>query len=413
MDVDNSSPSGCPPRDPQDARSEPSDPRQRLDAIEHELSEVFWDLFAERRRSTGIDGATPSTAPIDLHLRLSPPNGSGNGKNGRGQRDTELWAQLRRAAEHLADRHATFPAGRVYCYWSKSFDAEQSTPPDPRCVFGGYRATGQPLWPELTSVLLERRDPRIDLLYHDTPALLTVVQGARELRRDQLATWGRRSSIYRILGQVVAGYFVAPARDGRLREPYAVTFQAVQGGHVTSPVFLNVVGQLSDGTPAREILEESSDRLWDAVAAAQRQLAEIRLESVPRRRRHGELMRRTMDTLRRLSRHFERIFRQRGRRTLHARDRHRSRRRPTSKALEDALGARSDTIYRDVEEHTWIVVGPRNRVHVFNDAGAHVTSVVYPGETVRHRTTKGKWQKPRAEELDGFRAALRQSSRPA
>jgi hypothetical protein len=53
------------------------------------------------------------------------------------------------------------------------------------------------------------------------------------------------------------------------------------------------------------------------------------------------------------------------------------------------------------------VLGPKNRVHVFNDDARHVTSVVYPGETVRARTLRGKWRKAQADELARFLAALR------
>ena len=54
-----------------------------------------------------------------------------------------------------------------------------------------------------------------------------------------------------------------------------------------------------------------------------------------------------------------------------------------------------------------MVLGPKNRVHIFNDKGLHVTSVVYPGETVRQRTSGGKWRIPDAGEKAAFQEALR------
>jgi hypothetical protein len=108
----------------------------------------------------------------------------------------------------------------------------------------------------------------------------------------------------------------------------------------------------------------------------------------------------------RLARNLERIFRQRRRRTHHAQDRHQNRGRPASTAFHDALHAAPASVYRDVEEKTWVILGPKNRVHIFNDAGLHVTSIVYPGETVRQRTTRGKWRVPPAEDLSAFRTAL-------
>ena len=80
--------------------------------------------------------------------------------------------------------------------------------------------------------------------------------------------------------------------------------------------------------------------------------------------------------------------------------------RPTSTALQDALHAAPRSIYRDVEEMTWVILGPKNRVHIFNDDALHVTSIVYPGETVRERTARGRWKVPRAEEMAAFRQAL-------
>ena len=400
--------------------------RGRIEDLERDLAELYFRLLEARRRETGVDGKSPGPATLDLRLRLQPPEpevpeSSHNGADGepaaaedtarvkgRGSRRgaAEFIDKLRRAACLEADRSAVFPLGQVYCYWSKSFETPSSVPDSPRSVFGGYSATGQPLWPEMTTVFLARGDSRIDCLYRDPPTPVTLVQGARELLSDQLATWGRRSSIYRILGQVLAGYLVAPARDGRPRQAYAVTFQAVQHGGSDAPIFLNIIGNLSDGTPVREVLEEASDRLQDALIKTRRALAEVRVHDVPRRRRQRELSRRVLDQLRKLSRNLERIFRQRGRRTLHARDRQRTKQRPTSTAWADALAAKDDAVYRDVEENTWIVLGRKNRVHVFNDAGRHVTSVVYPGETVRHRTTRGKWVRPESSSLGAFRRAV-------
>ena len=114
-----------------------------------------------------------------------------------------------------------------------------------------------------------------------------------------------------------------------------------------------------------------------------------------------------MGALQRLARNIERIYRQRLRRTQHSQDRHLERGRPASSALKDALHATPHSIYRDVEEKTWVILGPKNRVHVFNDDALHVTSVVYPGETVRQRTTRGKWLTPHAAEMTAFREALR------
>ena len=46
---------------------------------------------------------------------------------------------------------------------------------------------------------------------------------------------------------------------------------------------------------------------------------------------------------------------------------------------------------------------------IFNDQGLHVTSVVYPGETVRRRTAQGLWRAAPPESVNGFRAAVERS----
>lgn len=387
---------------------------ERLRLIEKDLADVYYRLVRRRRETTGISGETPNRSTVDLKLEL-PSAGAPAASSAL---DGQLERQLRRAAECLADRTAVFPSGKVYCYWCRSFDCKHAEARDCRQVFYGYGATGQPLWSEFTSLLLERRDPRVDLLYREPPARLTLTQPADELAGDHLQVYGRSSGAYRVLGQVTVGYLggggLRPQRkDAALsREHYALTFQAVQGGDGSCGVLLNVIGRLPDGQPALEVIEESADpRIADAIATTRRRLAEIALESVPRRRRSRERKRRVLDSLRRLAKNLDRIFRQRTRRTQHSDDRRRNKARPTSKAFADALDAKRGSIFRDVEEHTWVVIGPKGRVHVFNDEGLHITSVVYPGDTVRHRTTKGKWLKPPEEELDGFRAALARRSR--
>ena len=119
-----------------------------------------------------------------------------------------------------------------------------------------------------------------------------------------------------------------------------------------------------------------------------------------------------MWVLERLAGNLDRIFRQGTRRTRHSQERHQDRERPAAAALRDVLSARPEEIFRDVRESTWVVVGPKSRVHVFNDAGKHITSVVYPGETVRRRTAQGKWRAAPPESVRGFREAMGRMAAP-
>ncbi len=336
-------------------------------------------------------------------------------------------ARLVRDIQILADETAAptraFPYGRVRCFWCGSFECEHASPPEPRAVFRGFNATGQPIWVDLATLALERHHPRVDELYESPSAPITLLQNGRSLSEDQLGIFGKGSKDFRVLGQVVVGYL--PPRRGRdERRQQALTIQAVETWSGVPRHDLNVVGVLPDGRAAATFLEEvASPRLLDAVAAARDDLREISLLSAAGRKpaaggararslqNYADRERLALKVLGRLERTVERIYRQNARRTRHARDHHRDRERPTSTALKDALNANLDAVYRDVEERTWVVIGPRQRVHIFNDRGEHVTSVVYPGDVIRKRTTRGKWRRGEREDAEAFLERMRTAGR--
>jgi len=246
-----------------------------------------------------------------------------------------------------------------------------------RTTFGGYSTTGQPLWTELGARRLEKRDPRVEQIYTRSAPPVTLVESGADLTEKQLPIYGKNNSAYRLLAQVAVGY--VPLRYGNGKERVALTFQAAElaGG---DKIALNVLGTLSDGSTAFATLEEAADsRIQDGIRATRLALSERQLRRFPRRRRAVEKRRRALTILRRLARQLDRIFRQGSRRTLHSQKRHQDRRRPTASAFRDALEASGDAFFRDVEETTWVLLGPKGRVHLFNDSGQHVTSVVYSG----------------------------------
>jgi hypothetical protein len=317
--------------------------------------------------------------------------------------------------ERILNAKAPFPMGLVYCHWCRSFQCEHTSPPDTRSVFAGFRATGQPVWTEFMTLCLEKRDPRVDAIFRVDPYPIAIVQSGGELSQAQLPIYGKDSPLFRILAQVVIGYVSCaedlglPASAGGRKAPVAMTFQAVQPPAPGRPPVLNILGRTPDGTPLHQALEEAGDRRFaDALHSVRRSLDEVALHRRGRlsRRERFERHQRILAILGRLARNLERIFRQRYRRTQHAEERHLNRGRPASSALGDALQASRESVYRDVEENTWVVLGPKNRVHIFNDQAVHVTSVVYPGETVKQRTARGKWRTPKAEDLSAFRTAL-------
>ncbi len=377
--------------------------KDRVHQVQRELESIFHSLLESRRRAQGVH-AKLKTGNLKLSLELPQPGSGGHSSD-------QLYVQLQNTAERYANRLASMPLGQIYCHWCRSFYCEHASPPEPRSVFGGYTPTGQPTWPEFVSVLLERRHPRVDSIFGSAPSFITVLHPGHELSRKQLPIYGKSSPICRVLGQVSVGYLIfpdslsLPRTSPAQRTPLALTFQVVDAGG--SSLILNVVGKLPDGTPAFQAFEESWDtRLADALHSTRRSLEEISLLKTSRKSRARERSRLVMGALHNLEKNLDRIFRQRERRTQHSQERHANRKRPTSTAFRDALEASAEAIFRDVEEQTWVVIGPKNRVHVFNDQARHVTSIVYSGETVRARTTRGKWHKPRAEERTAFQQAL-------
>ena len=151
--------------------------RKRLHEIEREFAEIFYEFISLRRAATGVDGKTPESAPLTLKLHLDNPALARNAAPA-----SFLEAQLRRKAEEIADRSAVFPTGKVYCYWCRSFDCSHGEPETARQAFSGYSPTGQPGWNELTSILLDRKDPRIDLLHRSTRQHSHSFRAATSLR---------------------------------------------------------------------------------------------------------------------------------------------------------------------------------------------------------------------------------------
>ncbi len=117
--------------------------------------------------------------------------------------------------------------------------------------------------------------------------------------------------------------------------------------------------------------------------------------------------------LKELARILERIVRKTERRTAHAEERRVSN-RPTSKAWEDSATASDENILWDNHRHTVVVVGPRNRVHVFSPEGRHVTSLMMEGEAIKSRLRRRRWRPLTGDPLERISASVgRNSEGPA
>ena len=189
-----------------------------------------------------------------------------------------------------------------------------------------------------------------------------------------------------------------PGEDGGVPERVAFTLQAVEFRRLDgSPrLELNVLARLSDGSAALDAIQGPYQaRISDVISSARHRISSLRppLRSQAKRRRTSPLpdtTSRVADILQGLARKLERVGRQRGRRTAHA-EGNRIKNRPTSKAWEDALGAPTESILWDRQERTFVVLGPRSRVHVFSPQGRHVTSLVLAPEAVQSRKRRKRW----------------------
>jgi hypothetical protein len=110
--------------------------------------------------------------------------------------------------------------------------------------------------------------------------------------------------------------------------------------------------------------------------------------------------------LRGLARRLERDRRARGRRTRHAEQRHKSGKRPTRKAVDDAREVNADSVMVDEARGTLVVLGERGRTHFFTPGGRLVSSVSYGKEAIARKIKLDRWRPATAEEAESLRSRL-------
>jgi len=384
----------------------------RIRIVERALSDAiratYVELFGER---TGT--ARPFTLSVEWQvepqdfwrLNTRPP----------------LEQRIRAAVQEMEIRAEAYQEGRVYCYRCESSRCPHSVPPRPGCVFGGYASTGRPLWPDLLQVLLEQKCPNIDRLYASTGHDLAVAcMPPESLKHRQLAIFGKESKTYDILGQLVFGFLDMSGTDSGHgeKERVAFTVQAVESRNRDgSPrIELNVLGRLHNGEPAMDAVRGPfQSRVFHTIASARRSLRTL---AAPGRRPGApqgppaawKPAAHSMDHLRRLARTLERLGAQRGRRTAHAEER-RSVRRHSSNAWQDAANAPDELFLWDEHRRTVVVVGPKNRVHVFSADARHVTSLLLQSGELESRQRRKRWTPLAGDALERFRTAVALSGR--
>lgn len=349
-----------------------------------------------------------------VDVRLAVPTALREGTLERAVEAAEESVQS--AVQSLVAHGARFQPGRVFCLRCQSAACEHSAPAGSRQVFTGYGGTGVPRFADLGQWLLQRRDPRVDLLYRTAPQLVATVSPGAELAAELLPTFQQPESAYRLHGQVAVGWFAVPSGvsggNGAMghREPVAVSFQVIssrsKGGR--RRFGLNVIGVGPGGEPLEHLWDRVGEIPWgDPVRWAQSVLTGIerQLERSPRTP-PKVVDQRIEGLLDGLARRLEKGWRGKERRTQHAQVRHREGDRPTRMALADLARATPENLLFDTRRDTLVVVGDRGRAHVFNREGKLVTSIRYNPAQIEKRRQNGMWRLADRDEVDGVRQRL-------
>lgn len=374
------------------------------DALRTLIRDLYVDRFGEApERLGGIN--------LALAARIRPADGWALAF------DPPLSAQVMGRLEEAQAAHAVYRPGRVWCFRCESAECDHAAPPSPVAVFRAYTSTGLPEWQELHQAFIAAQDPRVDRLFANAPEVVALVQSGRELRHEQLSSFGRSSKTYSILGQVVAGYFRLPRRVAGRDESrrLAVTFQVVEtrgpGGRLE--VRLNTIA----GVPVGVDLDDLFAEAWEPWALRARELAVRALAALSQRAQAAReaarseefqaAMRRVPTVLRRLAEFLERGHRQGRRRTRHVEDRRQQDQRPVHKAMDDAREAPAEAVYADEKAGTLVICGPQSRAHVFNVEGRHVTSFVLGPGAVDFRLRTRRWRQATPEEAAALKERVR------
>lgn len=342
-----------------------------------------------------------------LDLQLSLPTALREGR--LEEVESEVSAVLQSAIDGLLAHQALFEPGRVFCLRCGSAHCVHSAPTGGRQVFTGYGPSGLPRFVDLGEWLLARRDPRVDLLYRDTPQLLTVTATGAELTAGLIPHFRQREDGYRLHGQVAAGWFVAPARSGPAR-PIAVSFQILSsrrpGGR--RRFGLNVLGTGPEGEPLEQLFDRRGFPWSDPVRWAQGVLSGLERQGTARESKEtaAHTERRLDGLLQALARRLEKDWRGKDRRTRHAEERHGQGDRPTRMALADLARSAPEGLLFDVRRKTLVVLGERGRAHVFNLSGKLVTSLRTQPAAVEKRRERGLWRPATPEEVERVRSHM-------
>lgn len=410
---------GDAPRDAQDGDPRRKRRRKRRDPGEHQEPRAPRDLpvrYAPPLRGPGqlasiavralaemaerlleVEGVDSLGRPRFLEIKLRVPlDVERDGVKASRQAVDQIVSRVRDVREH----EAALKPGAVYCFFSGSADERHSRPESPRQVFEGYGATGRPNFADFMTVAVERRAEGIDRLANGEDLVVTCVSMGRVLRTQQLHEFGAQSPVFRVLGQVDAGLYALTGRD----EKAAFSFQLLRAQTLDGATRFRL--HWVSGADLRDV----ADPMVPAILKRFQQRLDresLRYQGLDATGKAGDDEEFVLPFLQELAKQLAGRARRAAQRTEHANERVDEGQRPTTKCWDDAREAGDDRILRDDEQGTFVVVGPKNRVHVFGADGKHVTSFVLAGAQVHRRVQEGRWHLAEPEDRGGFRLALR------
>lgn len=364
-------------------------------AILAHLQRLVRELVARKPGGHLIEGQVP---PVQVDLTFGLDGAEADPETFARKLADAVDGRLDEAVQH----QAAFRPGHAFCLRCGGPDCEHSRPPSSRHVLRGYTPTGTPRWDDFAQVMLDLRVEGVDALYDDPPAFLTVVQGPGEVHAGLVRAFEHPT--YRLLGQLLAGFFPVRATDREGRGVVALTFQ-VAGTKTRRGIRLglNVLGRSPSGEDLGTLWERHRELPWRrGVRWAQAALATVR---GARERDAGRLEARVEGILGGLARRMQREQRARRRRTRHAEERHDSGRRPTRMAMEDVRAAARDDFLVDERSGSVVVLGDRGRTHFFGADGRLVSSVRYRRDAIRRKIDGGVWRAAADSEVAGVRSS--------
>ena len=330
----------------------------------------------------------------------------------------KLATDLRSRVDEMLKAAVAFRRGHVYCFFCDRPDCSHTQPTQRDETFAGYTPTGRPTWTTFTNLCLEHAVDRVDLLYADRPEIIAILQPDNTLKEGLLPKFGGDSLAYNMLGQVVAGLIPLNLDVERRSDVprVALTIQLVETrcGRAIRRLRANLLGLTSteiQDVAASGYARGPAEKLRRVLRATDHRLDDLGRKAFNHERR-GEPMNLSVavrPVLTTLRGDIERIFRPVHRRTQHAQDRHLSGERPTSIAMQDAIGAADESHLEDTERKTIVILGRRGRAHVFSVDGRHVTSFrLHTGE-LELKLERGRWKRLPTAQIDELRRLIQQS----